>query len=129
MSLYIFLGTLSYTGQQMLKENPELMADAVRNTDVPGSRVLVHYAVLGEYDFVMMVEANSNEVAARLSLEFGIRTGLHLETLPALSSGTFTERNKDLLQRERMAAELTPVSEAFPEEASEERPPGDRAGP
>ena len=35
----------------------------------------------------MMVEAEDNEAVARLSLDIGVRAGLHIETLPVTSIG------------------------------------------
>ena len=87
MSLYFFLGSLTHDGQRMLHGNPNLIADRTRDLKVSGAEILGQYAVLGRYDFVIMVEANDNDAVARLSLEVGMRTGLHLETLPAIPVG------------------------------------------
>ncbi len=87
MSLYFLLGSLTHDGQRMLHGNPNLIADRTRDLQVPGAEFLGQYAVLGRYDFVMMVEADDNAAVARLSLELGMRTGLHLETLPAIPVG------------------------------------------
>ena len=43
--------------------------------------------MLGRYDFVVMAEAEDNEAVARLSLEIGVKAGLHIETLPATPVG------------------------------------------
>ena len=53
------------------------------------------YGVLGEYDFVSIVEADDNQSIARFSLELGVRIGLHIETLPAIAIGFLTERPQD----------------------------------
>jgi hypothetical protein len=55
--------------------------------NIPGAEILNQYAVLGRYDFVMLVEADDNDAVARLSLELGMHTGLRLETLPAIPVG------------------------------------------
>ena len=93
MSLYFFLGTLSAEGQKMVHENRDLILEAARDIEIEGAEVLGQYAVLGRYDFVMMVEADDNDAAARLSLEIGVKVGLHIETLPAIAIGVFTERD------------------------------------
>lgn len=115
MSMYILLGTLTYNGQRMLRENSELIVDAIRETEVPGAKVLGHYAVLGEYDFVMMVEADDNETAARLSLELGVLTGLHLETLPAIAVGVLTERAPKDRELETEVIEASPGEWRLPQ--------------
>ena len=91
MSLYFLLGSLTHDGQRMLHGNPNLIADRSRDLNIPGAEILGQYAVLGRYDFVMMVEADDNDAVARLSLELGMRTGLHLETLPAIPIGFMGE--------------------------------------
>ena len=95
MSLYFLLGTLTSAGQKLVHENHDLVIDATRDIDIEGAEVLGQYAVLGRYDFVMMVEANDNDAVARLSLELGVRTGLHVETLPAIAIGFLDENLTD----------------------------------
>jgi uncharacterized protein with GYD domain len=53
------------------------------------------YGVLGEYDFVTLIEAPDNEAAARFSLEFGVRVGVHVPTLPAIPIGRLDSRERD----------------------------------
>ncbi len=47
------------------------------------------YGVIGAYDFVSIVEAPDNDAAERFSLEFGVRAGVQVETLPAVPIGEF----------------------------------------
>ncbi len=95
MALYFLLGTLTSTGQKMVHGNHELVVEAARDIEIDGAEVLGQYAVLGRYDYVMMVEADDNDAVARLSLEVGVRTGLHIETLPAIAVGFLKERPAD----------------------------------
>ena len=92
MSLYFLLGTLTSTGQKLLHENHNLVVDATRSIAVDGAEILGQYAVLGKYDYLMMVEADDNDAVARLSLEIGVRTGLHIETLPAIAIGFLNDK-------------------------------------
>ena len=39
------------------------------------------YAVLGDYDFVNIVEAPDNDSVGRFSLDLGVRAGVHIITL------------------------------------------------
>ena len=50
MPLYFLLGTLTEHGQRMLRNNPELLINAVRNCDCEDAEILGQYAVLGRYD-------------------------------------------------------------------------------
>ena len=92
MPLYFLLGTLTSTGQKLLHENHDLVVDSTRNIKVDGAEIMGQYAVLGRYDYLMMVEADDNDAVARLSLEIGVKTGLHVETLPAIAIGFLNDR-------------------------------------
>ena len=91
MALYFLLGTLTTEGQQRVYDNPDLVVEATGNISVAGAEILGRYAVLGHYDFLMMVQADDNEAVARLSLEVGVRTGMHIETLPGIAMGFLTD--------------------------------------
>ena len=95
MSLYFLLGTLTASGQQKVYDSRDMFMEATRGIKVDGAEILGQYAVLGRYDFVMMVEADDNDAVARLSLELGVRIGLHIETLPAIAIGFLTEKTQD----------------------------------
>ena len=94
MPLYFLLGTLTEYGQRMLRNNPELLIEAVRDCDCDDAEILGQYAVLGRYDFVMMAEAADNEAAAKISLDLGVRIGLHVETLPAIAIGLMADEEE-----------------------------------
>ena len=95
MSLYFLLGTLTATGQQMVHDDRDLLVKATQSVQVPGAEILGRYAVLGRYDFVMMVDADDNDAVARLSLDLGVKIGLHIETLPAIAIGFLADRGPD----------------------------------
>ena len=100
MTLYFLLGTLTEHGQKMLHGDPNIIVDMVVDYSCDGAWIMNQYAVLGKYDFVMMAEASDNEAVARLSLEIGVRVGLHIETLPALPIGVVGEKGPDQLEGE-----------------------------
>ena len=79
----------------MVYENPNLIGEVTRGISVPGADILGRYAVLGRYDFLMMIEADDNETVARLSLEVGVRAGMHIETMPGMAMGFLNEPPED----------------------------------
>jgi len=95
MPFYFLLGSLTTDGQKMMHDNHGSVVEAAREIEVAGAELLGHYAVLGRYDYVMMVEADDNNAVARLSLELGVRAGLHVETLPAIAIGFLDRRISD----------------------------------
>ena len=91
MATYLMLSTLTDEGRKTLKERPERLQAVNKEIEAMGGRVVSQYAVLGEYDFVNVVEAPSNEVIARISVELGSRGTITMTTLPAISVDVFTE--------------------------------------
>ena len=71
--------------------NTSSFINVCNEVSVPGGQLLARYAVLGQYDYVLMAEASDAEVMARLSLELGARAGIHIESLTAVSVGFLAE--------------------------------------
>ena len=118
MPLYFLLATLTERGQQMARDNPDLMVEVVKQSDIEGADILGQYAVLGRYDFVMMAEADDNDAVARISLDLSVRIGLHIETLPALAIGVLTEEDESARESETDTAVGTTEHWRIPEDNS-----------
>ena len=94
MATYILLSRLTDEGRKTLKERPERLSEVNKEIESMGGRVSAQYAILGAYDFVNVVEAPSNEVIARISVELGSRGTVEISTFPAMSIDTFRETIK-----------------------------------
>ena len=103
MATYIQLLTLTQEGREKTLKDSESVLHAQDNISVPGIHGLGLYGVLGQYDFVNMVEADDNEAIARFSLELGVRVGAHITTLPAIP----------IARMERTTREKSPETEAM----------------
>jgi uncharacterized protein with GYD domain len=66
-----------------------------------GCRVLGQYAVLGQYDFVTIVQAPDNESVAQLSVDLGSRGTVNIETLPAITTLVLRKKLRDAARKER----------------------------
>ena len=84
MPIYIQLLTLTPQGRARTLEDPESVRRAQYEIDIPEIQLLGEYGVLGEIDFVNIVQAPDNEAIARFSLELGVRAGVHINTMPAI---------------------------------------------
>lgn len=89
MASYVMLSTLTDEGRKTLKERPERLQEVNKELEEMGARVIHQFAVLGGYDFVNIIEAASNEVMARISMELGSRGTIKIVTLPAVSIAEF----------------------------------------
>jgi len=89
MSIYVMLTTLTDEGRKTIKEKPSRIKEVNKEVESMGVKVLSQYAVLGPYDFVNILEAPSNEVISRLSVELGARGTLQPMTMAAITLDDF----------------------------------------
>lgn len=99
MATYILLLTLDGDGRELMLEDPDSLRRAEAEIAITDVQCLGLYAVLGDVDFVTILEAPDNEAAARFSLELGVRAGAHITTLPAVPVGLL-EREEPRSQRD-----------------------------
>ncbi|MEE2702038.1 MAG: GYD domain-containing protein [Thermodesulfobacteriota bacterium] len=84
MPTYIMLSTLTDEGRKTVKMRPERIKEVNDEIEKMGAKVLEQYAVLGEYDFVNILEAPDNETISKVSIELGSRGTIQLITLAAM---------------------------------------------
>ena len=84
MPTYLMLTTLTAEGVQTLKNNPSRILEVNKELAQLGAEVKAQWAVLGQYDFVNVVEAPDEKTMARVSLELGSRGTARYETLAAI---------------------------------------------
>ena len=89
MPLYVMLTTLTPEGVQTLKNNPARINEVNKEVEQLGATVKAQWAVLGQYDFVNVVEAPDESTMARVSLELGSRGTSRYETLVAIPIDDF----------------------------------------
>ena len=94
MATYLMLSKLTDEGRKTLKERPERLQEVNKEVEDMGGRITAQYAVLGGYDFVNIVEAPSNEVIARISVELCSRGTVEIATFPAMSVSAFVQMLK-----------------------------------
>jgi uncharacterized protein with GYD domain len=85
----VLLSTLTPQGVQTLKSNPDRLREVNRDVEELGAKVLHQWAVLGEFDFVNIVEAPDLATIAKVSVALGARGSTKIETLEALSIDDF----------------------------------------
>jgi uncharacterized protein with GYD domain len=79
------LTTLTDEGRKALQENPEILKEINKEVEFMGVKILIQYALLGQYDFVNIVEAPSNEVVAKLAIRLSAKGTTQTLTLAAIS--------------------------------------------
>ena len=84
MPTYILLSTLTPEGRQTLHKDPERLEEVNQELADFGCNVIAQYAVLGQFDFITVIESPDNETVAHLSVYLGSRGTVNIMTLPAI---------------------------------------------
>lgn len=89
MPLYVMLTRLTDQGAKTVKEDPARIKEVDSQLGEMGLKVLHQYAVLGQYDFVNIVEAPDQDTVVRASVELGSRGSIRVETMAAMDVDEF----------------------------------------
>jgi len=89
MALYIMLTTLTDEGRRTVKDNPGRIQEVNKEVEAMGVKVMAQYALLGQYDFLNVLEAPNSEAVVRVAVELGSRGTLQTNTLSAMALDDF----------------------------------------
>jgi uncharacterized protein with GYD domain len=84
MAMFVMLTNLTAEGVQTLKNNPSRVQEVNKEVEQLGVKVKEQWAVLGQYDFVTIVEAPDEKTMAKVSVELGSRGTMSSQTLAAI---------------------------------------------
>jgi uncharacterized protein with GYD domain len=96
MPNYITLMKLTDQGTKVIKEAPGRIEAGIKAFEKMGGKVIGFYVVMGEYDYVAVGEAPSDEVATIFSLALGTIGNVRTTTLRAYTRQEFAEMLKKL---------------------------------
>ena len=94
MAYYVMLTTLTDEGRKTIKERPERIWEVNKEVESMGVKVVAQYALLGQYDFLNIVDAPSNEDISRVAIALGARGTLQTMTLAAMTLDDFIANMK-----------------------------------
>ena len=94
MPTYVMLTTLTDEGRKTIKATPQRIKEVNKEVEGMGVKILVQYALLGQYDFINILEAPSNEAIAKVAMELGSRGTLQTTTLAAMKLDDFVNSLK-----------------------------------
>jgi len=89
MPIYLMLTTLTDKGRKAIKENPDRIKEVDKEVEHMGVKIIDQYALLGQYDFVNILEAPNNEIVAKLAVELSARGTIQTLTLAAMTLDDF----------------------------------------
>ena len=91
MPTYIALGRYTQQGIQNIKEGPARTNAARKNVQALGAEFKAFYIVMGQYDFVTIIEAPDDETAAKFALATASEGNVRVETLRAFTEDEYRE--------------------------------------
>ena len=84
MAYFLQLVVLTDKGRRNFEEDPEWIREVNKNIELMGAKILTQYGLLGQYDFVNIIEAPSDEVAAKVAIKLSATGTLQPMTLAAI---------------------------------------------
>jgi uncharacterized protein with GYD domain len=84
MARFVMLSVLGPDGAATLRTNPGRIREVNAEVADMGGEVLMQYALLGEWDFLSVVEAPDELTMARIATTLSARGTLKTRTLPAI---------------------------------------------
>lgn len=94
MPKFILLTTLTGDGASTLHANPDRIMQVDKEMESFGCKVEAQYAVLGDIDFVTIIDAPDNETVAHLSADMASRGTVRVRSLPLIEIETLIARMK-----------------------------------
>ncbi len=95
MSEYVILSKLTDEGRKTILENPERIKEVNKELENKGAKILTQYALLGEYDFITIVDAPSKGDIYRTVSEVTSRGAIETTTLSAMDVNELIEKMKE----------------------------------
>jgi uncharacterized protein with GYD domain len=96
MPTYIILFKYTDQGIKNVKEAPQRIEEGIKGFEAMGGKLHGYYSVMGDYDYVGVGEAPSDEVAMIFALALGSRGNVRTTTLKAFRREEFAEIVKKL---------------------------------
>lgn len=83
-------------GIKDIKNAPQRIENGIKAWEAMGGKLIGFYAVMGEYDYVAVGEASSDEVAMTFNMSLGSAGNVRTTTLRAFTKEELTEMVKKL---------------------------------
>lgn len=89
MRTYVVFTKLTDEGRRTVKAFPERIRQVNKAVEGMGVKILNQYVLLGEYDFLNIIEAKDEHVVLRAVMELESRGTLETTTVPAIPIDEF----------------------------------------
>lgn len=84
MPTYVMLTTLGPDGWATVRENPDRIREVTQEVESMGLKVLAQYALLGQYDFLNIIEAPDEATMTKAAVTLAARGTMRTTTYQAI---------------------------------------------
>jgi uncharacterized protein with GYD domain len=95
MPTYVMLSTLGPDGWATLRDNPDRIAAVRAEVEALGLKVTAQYALMGQYDFLNVIEAPDEQAMAKAAIMLAARGTMRTTTMPAIPVEQLVETLSD----------------------------------
>ena len=95
MPTYAMLSTLGPGGWATLRENPERLRRVTEEVESMGLTVVAQYALMGQWDFLNIIEAPDEATMAKAAVALAARGTMRTTTMQALPIDVLIEALED----------------------------------
>jgi uncharacterized protein with GYD domain len=92
---YVMLTTLGPDGWATVRENPERIREVTAEFEAMGLKVLSQYALMGQWDFLNVIEAPDESTLAKAAIALAARGTMRTMTLQAVDIDSLIMRLKE----------------------------------
>lgn len=96
MPTYVILMNLTEQGIKAIKEAPARVEAAAKSLEAVGGKMIAFYTVMGEYDYVAIIETPTEQTALTQLMGLGIQGNVRTKTLKAFTKEEYAEMIKKL---------------------------------
>ena len=84
MPVFVMLSTIGPDGFHKLNTQPERLREVNEEVEALGVRILHQYALLGQYDFINIIDAPDDVTVAKLATKLAARGTMKTTTIKAI---------------------------------------------
>ncbi|MCU0268940.1 MAG: GYD domain-containing protein [Acidimicrobiales bacterium] len=91
MPVFVMLSTLGPDGALKLRENPNRLKEVNRDVEAHGAKVLHQWGLLGQWDFLSVIEAPDELTMAKVATMLNARGTVKTRTMAAVDVDALIE--------------------------------------
>jgi len=84
MPMFAMLSTLGPDGWETVRQHPERILAVRSEVEALGLTVHAQYALMGQYDFLSLIEASDEQAMAKAAVMLAARGTMRTMTMPAI---------------------------------------------